>query len=217
MSAPETLVRTLWFVWWMTWLAAAAWSDRAVKRPPRHTQIVYRVLAGAGAVLLFGLFRHELSVERILWSTPVAIAWALVAITAIGLLFSWWARIHLGRLWSSSVGRKAEHRVVDTGPYGLVRHPIYSGITLASLATASLRGTVAAWLGAAVMTFGWIVKARMEERFLRDELGANAYDAYAGRVPMLIPFLRIDKTSDQPLASAGSDSPGQRGKELERD
>jgi protein-S-isoprenylcysteine O-methyltransferase Ste14 len=188
MPAPEIVVRSLWLVWWLTWLAAAAWSDRAVKRPPRRTQIVYRVLAAAGAVLLLGLARHELSVEGILWSTPAAIAWPLVAITAIGLLFTWWARIHLGRLWSSSVGRKAEHRVVDTGPYGLVRHPIYSGITLASFATAALRGTVAAWLGAAVMTFGWVVKARMEEQFLRDELGANAYDAYARRVPMLIPF-----------------------------
>jgi protein-S-isoprenylcysteine O-methyltransferase Ste14 len=164
MPAAEIVVRTLWLGWWISWLAAAAWSDRAVKRPPRRTQIVYRVLA-----------------------------WALVAMTAIGLLFTWWARIHLGRLWSSSVGRKAEHRVVDTGPYGLVRHPIYSGITLASIATAALRGTVAAWLGAAVMTFGWIVKARMEEQFLRHELGANAYDAYARRVPMLIPFSKARK------------------------
>jgi protein-S-isoprenylcysteine O-methyltransferase Ste14 len=193
MPAAEIVVRTLWLGWWISWLAAAAWSDRAVKRPPRRTQIVYRVLAAAGAVLLLGLARRELSVEGILWSTPAAIAWALVAMTAIGLLFTWWARIHLGRLWSSSVGRKAEHRVVDTGPYGLVRHPIYSGITLASIATAALRGTVAAWLGAAVMTFGWIVKARMEEQFLRDELGANAYDAYARRVPMLIPFSKARK------------------------
>lgn len=205
------VVRILWFAWWITWLVAAAWSDRAVKRPPRRTQIVYRLLAAGGAVLLFGLFRHELSFERILWSTPVAIAWALVAIAAIGLLFTWWARIHLGRLWSSSVGRKAEHRVVDSGPYGLVRHPIYSGITLASFATAALRGTVASWLGAAVMTFGWVVKARMEEQFLRNELGVNAYDAYAGRVPMLIPFLRRNyRWSHQPLASPAPDPPRER-------
>jgi len=79
--------------------------------------------------------------------------------------------------------------VIDTGPYGLVRHPIYSGITLASIATAALRGTASAWLGAAVMTLGWYVKARMEEGFLREELGEDAYDAYARRVPMLIPRL----------------------------
>ena len=38
------------------------------------------------------------------------------------------------------------------------------------------------------MTLGWVLKAKMEERFLRDQLGADAYDAYARRVPMLAPF-----------------------------
>ena len=191
MSTTEIALRTLWFVWWISWLAAAAWSDRPVKRPPRRQQIIYRVLAAIGAILLFGLFRHAPSTEYLLWETPRAIAWVMVTIACIGLLGTWWARIHLGRLWSSSVGRKADHRVVDTGPYSLVRHPIYSGITLASIATAAMRGTVVAWLGVAVMTLGWYVKARMEEEFLRAELGKDAYEAYARRVPMLIPFLRM--------------------------
>jgi protein-S-isoprenylcysteine O-methyltransferase Ste14 len=188
MRMPEIALRSVWFGWWITWLAAAAWSDRAVKRPPRRSQIVYRVLAAGGAILLFGLFRHDVRVEGILWHTPDWLSWLMVVIASMGLLFTWWARIHLGRLWSSSVGRKANHRVVDTGPYGIVRHPIYSGITLASIATAVLRGTLATWLGAVVMTVGWYVKARMEEEFLREELGADAYGAYASRVPMLMPF-----------------------------
>jgi protein-S-isoprenylcysteine O-methyltransferase Ste14 len=78
--------------------------------------------------------------------------------------------------------------VVDTGPYAIVRHPIYTGIIIASAATAVLRGTALAWLGACVMTIGWVIKARMEERFLREQLGAAAYDDYARRVPMLSPF-----------------------------
>jgi len=187
---PEIAVRIVWFVWWVSWLAAAAWSDRAVKRPPRRSQIVYRLLAAGGAILLFGMYRHELGVELVMWHTPSAVSWLMFAATCLGLLFTWWARIHLGRLWSSSVGRKADHRVVDTGPYGIVRHPIYTGITLASLGTAAMRGTNVAWLGAGVMTLGWYVKARMEEEFLRDELGAEAYGSYAHRVPMLIPALR---------------------------
>ena len=191
MVAPENAMRTVWFVWWISWLAAAAWSDRAVKRPPRRSQIIYRVMAAVGAILLFGLYQHDIRAELVLWHTPVPAAWGMVATACAGLLFTWWARVHLGRLWSSSVGRKADHHVVDTGPYGIVRHPIYTGITLASVATAAMRGTAAAWLGAAVMTLGWYVKARMEEEFLRDELGAEAYGAYARRVPMLVPFLRM--------------------------
>lgn len=190
MSTPETAMRALWLVWWITWLAAAVWTDRAVKRPPRRSQIVYRLLAAAGAILLFGLYQHDVHVERDLWTTPIPISWLMVAIACVGLLFTWWARIHLGRLWSSSVGRKADHRVIDTGPYAIVRHPIYSGITLASFATAAMRGTALSWVGAGVMTLGWYVKARMEEEFLREELGADAYGSYAQRVPMLIPGLR---------------------------
>jgi len=141
---PERTLQAIWFGWWMSWLAAAFWSDRAANRPGAHQQIVYRLFAAAGAVLLFGMYRHDPTTEGVLWRPPGAIAWVLVVIAVVGLLFTWWARLHLGRLWSSAVGRKADHRVVDTGPYGIVRHPIYTGITLAAAATAALRGTVAA-------------------------------------------------------------------------
>ena len=185
---PETAIRTTWLVWWGSWLAAAAWSDRSVKRPASRHQLLYRLLAVIGVVLLFGMYRHGLGSEMVLWRAPAAFAWAMAAAVPVGLLFSWWARIHLGRLWSSNVARKADHHVVDTGPYGIVRHPIYTGIIFASAATAAMRGTALAWLGACVMTAGWVVKARMEEAFLREELGAEAYGEYARRVPMLAPL-----------------------------
>jgi protein-S-isoprenylcysteine O-methyltransferase Ste14 len=185
---PENVMRAVWLVWWLSWMAAALWRDRTVSSPGRQQQIVYRLLAAAGAVLLFGLYRHDVAAEVILWHTPASLAWFMVAVTAAGLLFTWWARVHLGRLWSSSVTRKADHRVVDSGPYGIVRHPIYTGIIAASIATAVVRGTLLAWLGVCSMTLGWVIKARLEERFLRDQLGTEAYDAYARRVPMLSPF-----------------------------
>lgn len=185
---PETTIRTMWLAWWISWLAAAVWSDRVVKRPATRHQIVYRLLAGLGAVLLFGTYGRDLQAEMILWHTPVPLAWALVVVVLAGLIFTWWARIHLGRLWSSSVTRKADHHVVDTGPYGIVRHPIYTGIILASAATAAMRGSVLAWLGACVMTTGWVIKARLEEEFLREQLGAETYGEYARRVPMLAPL-----------------------------
>src|SRR5262249_20973325 len=190
MWTPEVVMPVMWAVWWLSWLAAAAWRDRATSKPPRRQQIVYRLFAMAGFVLLFGPYARDVHAEGVLWRTPALVAWGLVAIACAGFAFTWWARLHLGRLWSTDVGRKAEHRIVDTGPYAIVRQPIYTGITLASIATAALRGTAGAWLGAAVMTAGWYLKARLEERFLRDELGAEAYSAYARRVPMLVPFLR---------------------------
>ena len=179
----------MWLVWWASWLAAAVWSDRAVKRPAIRHQIIYRVLAGLGTVLLFGVYRHDLRAEMVLWLPPVALAWAMAAVVFAGLVFTWWARIHLGRLWSSSVTQKADHYEVDTGPYAIVRHPIYTGIIVASVATAAMRGTALAWLGACVMTTGWVIKARLEEGFLREQIGAETYGEYARRVPMLAPLL----------------------------
>ena len=80
------------------------------------------------------------------------------------------------------------HRVVDTGPYRLVRHPIYTGFIAAILAFALLRTTPAALAGALLLALTMAAKAKTEEHFLRRELGAEAYDAYARKTPMLVPF-----------------------------
>jgi protein-S-isoprenylcysteine O-methyltransferase Ste14 len=115
----------------------------------------------------------------------------MVAPAAASLLLTWWARVHLGRLWSDWITRKAGHHIVDTGPYRLVRHPIYSGLIAAAFATAIEKGTSFALLGAAIMSLAFYSKARREERFLRRELGEDAYDTYARKTAMLVPFVRI--------------------------
>jgi protein-S-isoprenylcysteine O-methyltransferase Ste14 len=132
---------------------------------------------------------HPLFTPIQLWQTPIALGWACFGLVVAGFLFCWWARLHLGQLWSGNITLKADHRVVDTGPYRLVRHPIYTGMILAALATALEKGTILGLVGVALITFGFWLKARMEERFLRAELGPEAYDAYAKRTPMLAPFL----------------------------
>jgi protein-S-isoprenylcysteine O-methyltransferase Ste14 len=53
----------------------------------------------------------------------------------------------------------------------------------------AMRATVLAAVGASIMILGFWIKARLEERFLREELGAMEYDGYAARVPMLVPFV----------------------------
>src|SRR5262245_25990515 len=187
-TSAEAAMIAAWIVWWVLWMSAAAWSDRAVKRPPLRSHILYRVLPVLGGALLLGRFGGQ-SGELTLWRTSDLVSWAMVAVAMAGFGCTCWARVHLGRLWSSSVSRKADHRIIDSGPYGIVRHPIYTGIIIASAATAVQRGTARAWLGMGLMTLGWYIKARLEERFLRDELGAEAYQAYMRRVPMLVPFM----------------------------
>ena len=95
---------------------------------------------------------------------------------------------HLGTLWSARVTSKADHRIVDTGPYGIVRHPIYTGILIAIYAGLLTMPGLLNIAGGAVLTVAFVIKARLEERFLSDELGAEAYGEYRSRVPMLVPF-----------------------------
>lgn len=69
-----------------------------------------------------------------------------------------------------------------------MRHPIHTGILLAVFATAALKGTILGLLGAFPITLGPWMKARLEERWLREELDPGAYDDYRRKVPMLVPF-----------------------------
>lgn len=154
----------------------------------------HRYISGIGVVLLFAPLRRlskfgpfpALAVGR-LWTQSLVLGWTLFALAVCGLAFCWWARVHLGRLWSGFVTLKDDHRIVDTGPYGLVRHPIYSGLMFAALMTAFLRASPAAFVGAVLITVGFSMTARIEEGFLRRELGAETYDDYRRRVGMLIP------------------------------
>lgn len=197
---PDTAIYLVWDFWVVTWVAAALWSSRAIKRPGMSREFSYRALALLGFVLLFFFtlkvdrghwaFRDSPGIlGRHLWPyPPLAMGWAMVVLAAAGIAFAWWARIYLGRLWSGSITRKEGHHVVNTGPYALVRHPIYTGLLAAAIATAVATGEVHSVLGALCLILAYWMKARLEERFLREELGPAAYDSYRARVPMLVPF-----------------------------
>ncbi len=154
------------------------------------------MLAGIGSLLLFlpdsaearffGWLHIPFAAQR-LWPDIATLQWSLFAFVALGFVFCWWARLHLGRLWSGFVTLKDDHHIVDTGPYGLVRNPIYSGVMFSALMTAAIRATPAAFLGFVLLTVGFWLTARIEEMFLRGQLGTDAYGNYSKRVSMLVP------------------------------
>ena len=185
---PQLLTMVAWSAFILSWIGAAFWADRAEKRPARREAWLYRAVTAAGVVLLVaGGEQFSRAADR-LWSFEPVVDYALVLVVLSGLAFTWWARLYLGRLWSSSVTKKADHRVVDTGPYAIVRHPIYTGVILACAATAAQLGAALAVAGVLVLWVGFWIKARLEERFLRGQLGEGAYDSYRQKVPMLVPF-----------------------------
>jgi protein-S-isoprenylcysteine O-methyltransferase Ste14 len=114
--------------------------------------------------------------------------WVGLSLTAGGLLFTVWARLHLGRNWSGTVTIKQGHELITSGPYAFVRHPIYTGLLLALLGSAIARGDWQGVLAFALAAGALWHKLRLEERWMRDQFG-DAYDAYAQRVKALVPFV----------------------------
>jgi protein-S-isoprenylcysteine O-methyltransferase Ste14 len=192
---PESVITVLWVGWVVSWGLAASWSNRTEKAGGLTAELAFRIPFWAGATLLLAPFRDLRFFAQVqFWQPGAAMKWILVALAAGGFSFVWWARIHLGRLWSAWLTKKAGHYVVDTGPYRLVRHPIYSGLIFSAFATAIEKGTSFALLGAAIFAFAFYTKARREERFLRVELGEGAYDSYARKTAMLLPFAGRPRT-----------------------
>ena len=188
LTDPQTLFALCWGGWAASWMLAARWSSRPLARRRGRAVWLYRGLQLAGLVLIQDAIARLLHVPR-LWHVSRDAACVLALLTIPGFSFAWWARLHLGRLWSAAVTLKPDHSVVDTGPYGLVRHPIYTGLLEAMLVSAIASATPLAIVGFAVFCVGIWLKARMEERLLGVELGPDAYAAYRRRVPMFVPGL----------------------------
>lgn len=186
LMSPDLACTIMWDLWLASWIAALFWSRRAAARPLALHEMASLILPAIGFGLLgFGSLATHFAP---LWTLPKGLGWVLATVCGLGLLFTWWARVTIGSLWSAAVSRKEEHTVVQSGPYGLVRHPIYTGLIIAALAQAIIIGQTANLTGALLLTVGFWLKARLEERFLSEALGGSAYADYRSRTPMLIPL-----------------------------
>jgi protein-S-isoprenylcysteine O-methyltransferase Ste14 len=187
---PTKLLALIWLAWVVSWVAASFWSGRTKSHVRTRNAWIYRLPILLGAILLSPWPAARLR-DKPLYDPGNAGTYLLAVVVLLGISFTWWARIHLGRFWSNAITHKENHTIVESGPYGLVRHPIYTGLILAILATGAAVATAASLLGAILISFGEWQKARMEERFLSAELGPEAYRSYSRRVPMIVPFVRF--------------------------
>ena len=120
---------------------------------------------------------------------PPLVDWLMLLSMETAIAWCWWARRHPGRFWSANVTHKEGHRIIDTGPYRLVRHPMYAGMIVMYVGMAVICTTPPALAAVPVMVLGLWLKGRVEERFLIEKLGALRYSEYQHRAPMLLPRL----------------------------
>jgi protein-S-isoprenylcysteine O-methyltransferase Ste14 len=191
----EAPFAVLWLAWLAYWMVAAA-NVKAVRRreafATRFGHVALSVLAAA--LLAFPDRRLPWLDQRFLPPTIIAY-WLGLLMLAVGIAFAVWARLYLGRNWSGTVTVKQNHELIRSGPYRLVRHPIYTGLLLAILGTAVAFGEWRGLLAFALLTGSLSLKLRIEERFMSESF-PKEYARYRAEVPALIPHIGRARTDD---------------------
>ena len=185
----EFLFPAMWVAFIAYWWIMARGAKPAERLEPLVPRVL-RVVYIAGAVALLWLPKVPIpDFDVRLWPSTPPWFWAGVLVTAAGLSFAVWARHYLGGNWSQAVTVKEDHQLVTSGPYGIVRHPIYTGFLLGfaagcALAIGEVRGLVAVALVLVVL----VQKLLLEEKWMAEEFGDD-YRAYRRRVRALVPFV----------------------------
>jgi protein-S-isoprenylcysteine O-methyltransferase Ste14 len=181
MRVVDIVIFAGWVAFWIYWLVAAGGVKEGRTQWSRFAGVRVAI------ILILLLLLHSRALGH---AKPDHNPWlqavGLVAFLS-GLAVAIWARVFLGQNWGMPMTEKVDPELVTTGPYGRVRHPIYSGIILATIGT-----TIAVsvyWLVAVVLIGAYFVfSALREERFMVTRF-PEAYPRYRQSTKMLIPFV----------------------------
>jgi protein-S-isoprenylcysteine O-methyltransferase Ste14 len=173
----------------VVWLVGAIYN--AIKSPAvRKRSGPFSWLAGILAFIIVDWF-----ISQGLWRFLTFDTLWLRIIGIVCLLFATgftpWARLVLGKMWSSSAVARAGHELRTDGPYRITRHPIYTGVLGMLFGTMHMSGL---GIYAVLFLVGIIleIKLHQEERLLMETFGEE-YVQYKRRVPQLIPGLKWRK------------------------
>jgi protein-S-isoprenylcysteine O-methyltransferase Ste14 len=183
------IINVIWLTLGAVWVLMAFRLKPSVRTVDFGSRSLQEIVLGCACVLLFTDSPHiDLLAARSL-PAHAAVVGAGIALTAVGVAFAIVARLYLGRNWSSAPRIKRDHGLVRRGPYRLVRHPIYTGMLVASIGTAIAFGQLRHLFALLLLIIGFWLKARSEERLLLGEFGER-YSAYRLDVRgAIIPYL----------------------------
>ena len=178
----------VWIAFFVYWQIKAANTKTTQRIEPVASRIM-RVFIFLVAITLLLPIRIPLPwLYHQLWPTGYWPFWIGAAVTVAGLLFAVWARGYLGRNWSSSVTIKQGHELITSGPYAVVRHPIYTGILTGFLGMAIAISQVRGFIVVVLILFAYRTKLRREDQWMRSQFG-ETYAAYAHKTAALLPYL----------------------------
>jgi protein-S-isoprenylcysteine O-methyltransferase Ste14 len=175
-----------WIVFWIYWFISAWMTRSPLKRKQSQRSWLLFILLFGFLVFYLSVPSPDLLFQRVIPDSLV-IGLSGMIITLLGLGFAVWARVHLGKYWSSMPAIREDHKLIRTGPYHFVRHPIYTGVLVGIAGTAIIIGMPLGLIVFFLILVVYLWKIRMEEIFLSEEFGEE-YARYKKEVPALIPF-----------------------------
>lgn len=173
-SLRMLLSAALWIAFIAYWSAAARHAAPTRSSESSRSRLLHQLLMNAALLLLFVPVPG--STQRFL---PLNWPLVIVGLTLQALfgVLAVWARRHLGRNWSGAITVKADHHLVRSGPYRLVRHPIYTAMLGMFAGTALVSGEHHALLALVIVALAYWRKILLEERNMRQLFGAE-YQEY---------------------------------------
>ena len=178
----------LWLVLAVVWLLGLLTAKPVARSQSLGSRVFELGLSVLAFYLVFSqYFRTGWLGRRFLPSSDPAGLIGLL-LTFLGVAFAIWARLQLGGNWSASVTVKQGHTLIRRGPYTIVRHPIYTGILLATLGVALIIGEYRGLFGAGILFLALWLKFSMEERFMLEQFNGE-YRQYQSQVKALVPYI----------------------------
>ena len=183
--ADITLV--CWIVFYLYWAKSSSNQKETAQKSGIKDIAPYRIFWTLSFVFLAipGLFNLA-SVFLPIHSAVFGVISDLVSL--LGLVICILARRELAGNWAMQLDLKKDHQIIKTGPYSLMRHPIYTGFLLLFLGSALALGRVGGFVGLALLLIGTFMRIKNEETLLTKTFGKE-YGEYKKHVKSLIPYV----------------------------
>lgn len=190
MAIYDWCILGLWLLFLAVWIISSLGAKKSLRSRAWSRGIVVRLIVLLLVLVVFRLpgvshgFRHA---TIFLANRNQYLGIAGVALCALGIGLAIYARFYLGSNWGLPMTRRANPELVTSGPYALVRHPIYSGLLLAMIGS-GLALSVSWAIGLLIVGPYFIYSARAEEQTMADAF-PQQYPAYRTRTKMFVPFV----------------------------
>ncbi len=187
------MIWILFFVYWtgsVIYESATGKNKRVERSDPGVVLLLIRLPLYVSVILAFTAFNLQRYYPLGLSFLPnsIIVTYIGLSVALLGILFAIWARMYLGSNWSPDPEVKKGHVLIKSGPYGIVRHPIYTGMTIGMIGSAIAENVLVGLIAVLFMLIFSYLRIIEEEKFMKGKFGKQYVD-YAKTVKTFMPWI----------------------------